>query len=176
VLTSSFLGAAITHLPIHQVGTLPAYRPLRFSYITTMSSDLRNLLIEQNAAIDSLKRVLVNFRKLAKANVTLPRAQSRLHSLEQIWTTCRDLHVKFLQLTSMEEQRSIPYFSKEKFLAAEDSYHETADALQEVISRFTSSQFSIENRSADSSLRESNNNGFQLPRIALSKFSGKLIE
>jgi len=26
----------------------------------------------------------------------------------------------------MEEQRSIPYFSKEEFLAAEDSYHESS--------------------------------------------------
>jgi len=140
-----------------------------------MSSALRNLLIEQNAAIDSLKRVLVNFRKLAKANITLLRAQSRFHSLEQILTTCRDLYVKLLQLITTEEQRSIPYFSKEEFLAAEDSYHETADALQEVISRFTSSQFSG-NRSADSSFRALNNNNFQLPRIALSKFSGKLTE
>jgi len=76
----------------------------------------------------------------------------------------------------MKVQRSIPYFSKEEFLAAEDSYHETADALQEVISRFTSSQFSIGNRSGDSFLRESNNNGFQLPCIALPKFSGNLTE
>jgi len=141
-----------------------------------MSSSVSELLIEQSATIASLKRVIVNFKKLAKPNVTLPKTQSRLSTLEDLWSTCRNLHIKLLQTATEEQQTTLPYFQKEEFLAAEDSYHETADLLQETISRFNSTSVALCNRSTDSSIRESSNNCVQLPRIALPKFSGKLTE
>jgi len=141
-----------------------------------MSSSVGDLLIEQSATIASLKRVIVNFKKLAKPNVTLPKTQSRLSTLEDLWSTCRNLHIKLLQTATEEQQTTLPYFQKEEFLVAEDCFHETADLLQETISRFNRTSVTLYDRSTDSSTRESSNNCVQLPRIALPKFSGKLTE
>ncbi|XP_029172969.1 uncharacterized protein LOC114941935 [Nylanderia fulva] len=129
-------------------------------------AELRNLLISQVETIDSIKRVLVNFKKLAKANVTLAKTQRRLATLETLWTSCRGLHVKLLQATTSEEQKTVSYFLNGNFLSAEEIYHDTADLLRDTIKHST-----------DSSIREGiHNHNFQLPRISLPKFSGKFSE
>ncbi|XP_012216467.1 uncharacterized protein [Linepithema humile] len=139
-------------------------------------TDVRNLLIEQSATIDLLKRVLMNFKKLSKANLTLPKTQRRLSQLEVLWDSCRRLHVKLLQIATAEEQRTLSYFQGDEFLAAEEIYQDIADTLQETISRYTSTQIVSRNRSTDSSINDLNNNCFQLPRIALPRFGGKLTD
>ncbi|XP_067214142.1 uncharacterized protein [Linepithema humile] len=139
-------------------------------------TDVRNLLIKQSATIDSLKRVLVNFKKLSKGNLTLPKTQGRLSQLESLWDSCRRLHVKLLQIATAKEQRTLSYFQGDEFLAAEEIYQDTADMLQETISRYISTHIVSRNRSIDSSINDSSNNCFQLPRIALPKFGGKLTD
>nr|XP_012227877.1 PREDICTED: uncharacterized protein LOC105675368 [Linepithema humile] len=105
-------------------------------------TDVRNLLIEQSATIDSLKRVLVNFKKLSKANLTFSKTQGRLLQLESLWDSCRRLHVKLLQIATAEEQRTLFHFQGDEFLAAEEIYQDTADTL------------------TDSSINDSSNNCF----------------
>ena len=139
-------------------------------------AEVRNLLIAQAETIDSLKRVLVNFKKLAKANITLSKTQGRLETLQELWTSCRAMHVKLLQSTTPEEQKTMSYFINQDFLVAEEIFNETSDVLRETISRFKVNQAPSFDRSADSSFRDSNNNHFQLPRISLPKFSGKFSE
>ncbi|XP_029157231.1 uncharacterized protein LOC114929733 [Nylanderia fulva] len=140
-------------------------------------AELRNLLISQVETIDSIKRVLVNFKKLAKANVTLAKTQGRLATLETLWTSCRGLHVKLLQATTSEEQKTVSYFLNGDFLSAEEIYHDTADLLRDTISRFSINQSPLLEHSTDSSIREGiHNHNFQLPRISLPKFSGKFSE
>ncbi|XP_029175539.1 uncharacterized protein LOC114944006 [Nylanderia fulva] len=139
-------------------------------------SELRNLLIAQTENIDSLKRVLVNFKKLAKVNVTLAKTQGRLATLEMIWASCREHQVRLLQTATSDEQKTLPYFQNGEFIVAEDYYNDTADLLRETISRFTTNQPSSFDRSTDSSVRESYHNNFQLPRISLPKFSGNFSE
>src|SRR5436190_3864241 len=139
-------------------------------------SEVKNLLIAQIDTIAQVKRVLVNFKKLAKANVTLPRTQRRLDELQSLWASCRELHVKLLQSTTPEEQNTLSYFLDKEFLVAEEIYEETADVLSDAISKFKVVAPPPLDRSADSSFRDSNNNHFQLPRISLPKFSGKFSE
>src|SRR5436190_18949375 len=83
-------------------------------------SEVKNLLIAQIDTIAQVKRVLVNFKKLAKANVTLPRTQRRLDELQSLWASCRELHVKLLQSTTPEEQNTLSYFLDKEFLVAEE--------------------------------------------------------
>jgi len=142
-----------------------------------MATELRSLLIEQSATINALKKTLINFKKLDKTSVTLPRTQSRLSSLESFWRTCSSLHVKLLQTATPEKQKTLSYFVKEEFLEAEEAYHKAADTFHETISRLSHSSLPADpNRSTDSSIRDFNSHCFQLPRIALSKFSGKLTD
>ncbi|XP_029172980.1 uncharacterized protein LOC114941946 [Nylanderia fulva] len=139
-------------------------------------AELRNLLISQVEIIDSIKRVFVNFKKLAKANVTLAKTQGRLATLETLWTSCRGLHVKLLQVTTLEVQKTVSYFLNGDFLSAEE-YHDTADLLRDTISRLSINQSPSLENSTDSSIREGvYNHNFQLPRILLPKFSGKFSE
>ncbi|KMQ86488.1 hypothetical protein RF55_14513 [Lasius niger] len=102
-----------------------------------MSTDLRNLLIEQSITTTSIGRVLINFKKLPKANLTLSKTRGRLSNLEALWTRCQDLHVKILQTATAEEQRSASYFLEEDFLAAKDAYLEAADHINDTLGKLT---------------------------------------
>lgn len=68
------------------------------------------------------------------------------------------------------------YFDKEKLLAAEDVYNDTANLLRKMISRLSPPQFTVNDHILDSFVHETNNQCFQLPRVTLPKFSGKLTD
>jgi len=76
--------------------------------------------------------VLTNFKKLGKANITSYKAKNWLDHLETLWSECRRLNVRPLQVATLDEQRSINYFTAEEFYAAEDVYNEGADYLAEI--------------------------------------------
>ncbi|RLU21152.1 hypothetical protein DMN91_005525 [Ooceraea biroi] len=57
-----------------------------------MSTDLSILMVEQTNTIALLKRVLINFKKLPKANVTVARTQGRLSDLKELWTKVQTLN------------------------------------------------------------------------------------
>ncbi|KMQ88393.1 twitching motility protein [Lasius niger] len=98
-----------------------------------VSAELRKLLIEQSTAIATLKRVLINFKKLPKTNQTLPKITGRLTNLEDQWKTCQALHVRILQTVTAEEEKTIPYLVEEEFFTAEDAYLEAADYIRDEI-------------------------------------------
>jgi len=135
-----------------------------------MSEDLRNLIIEQSATIASMKRVLVNFKKLGKVNITSYKAKNRLDHIETLWSECRRLNVWLLQVATLDEQRSFNYFTAEEFYAAEDVYNEAADYLAEIIG-FSHGNVNPALSVSDVSLRDSSAVTLQLPRISLPKFS-----
>ncbi|KMQ83486.1 hypothetical protein RF55_19919 [Lasius niger] len=70
-----------------------------------MIDNLKDLLIEQSAIIASIKRVLANFKKIGKANITQYKAKKRLDNLKALWEKCQRQHVRFLQVA--EEQRTV---------------------------------------------------------------------
>lgn len=141
-----------------------------------MSEDLRDLIIEQSATIASMKRVLANFKKIGKANITSYKAKKRLDHLESLWEKCQRLNVRLLQVVSPDEQRSVSYFTAEEFYAAEDVYHETADYLADIIGKLSHGDINPASSVSDVSLRESSVVTQQLPRISLPKFSGNFAE
>lgn len=140
-------------------------------------TDLTDLLVEQSTTITSIKRVLTNFKKIGRANVTLYIAKNRLDGLENLWQKCQRLNVQLLQTATIEEQRSIKYFASEEFYAAEDVYHEAADHLANVIGGLSSDSSGVAVSASDTSIRDSFGNvPLQLPRISLPKFSGNFTE
>lgn len=142
-----------------------------------METTLKNLLIEQTIQFHQLKRVLINFKKLSKANLTLPKTEGRLTDLEKLWEKCEALHVRISQTVTEEEMESIPYFTKEEFLDAEDVYIEAADHIQDALSKLRGNNQLPAGRGNESLFRDSPGGSvMQLPRIGLPKFSGKATE
>lgn len=140
-----------------------------------MADDLQDLIVEQSAVVASIKRVLVNFKKMGKANVTQYRAKIRLDHLETLWEKCQRLNIWLLQVATTEEQCTVAYFTKEEFFAAEDVYHETADYLADTIGKLSHGISDAAASVSDVSLREHSAVSLQLPRIVteiLRRFRG----
>lgn len=137
-----------------------------------MVDAMQDLLIEQSVIIASMTRVLPNFKKIGKANVTPYKAKNRLDYLEALWEKCQRLNVRLLQVSTAEEQHTVGYFTAEEFFAAEDEYHATADYLADV-GKFSKNDASAAASVSDASLRDLPGAvSLQLPRISLPKFSG----
>jgi hypothetical protein len=49
-----------------------------------MMDSLRKLMLEQANATSDIKRILINYKKLAKANITLAKTKSRLAELQAL--------------------------------------------------------------------------------------------
>lgn len=142
-----------------------------------MPADLRQLLVEQANAIASIKRVLVNFKKLPKANITLPRTKGRLEDLKEIWRTVQQLHNRLCLVATTEERKTAPYFLNDSYFEAEDAYNEAADHLNKTMGRLCKTETPSSKIGSDSSYREAcSDNALQLPRISLPKFSGNFLE
>jgi len=98
---------------------------------------------------DAIKRVIINYKKLSKANVTLTKARSRLADLQKYWEKVQSLHARINRATA-EDRKKLPYFLQDEFLAAEDAYNEAADYLQEAISSFVKPEGPVCDPSTDS--------------------------
>lgn len=142
-----------------------------------MEDELSDLLVEQMAIINSIKRSLPNFKKLGKANITLCKAKNRLDRLEILWEQCQRLNVRLLQITTPEKQSVIEYFKTEELYVAEDAYLEAADFLADTIGQFVQRAPESTMTVSNTSFREySSPVSLQLPRISLPKFSGNFAE
>ncbi|XP_024869854.1 uncharacterized protein LOC112453358 [Temnothorax curvispinosus] len=105
-----------------------------------MSEDLQGLLIEQNCVITSIRRVLINFKKLSKSQITLSKTKSQLQALETLWEKCHAINVSIHQTATAEERKTAPYFLEEQFYAAEDAYLEASDYLNDTVSKLSKSE------------------------------------
>ncbi|XP_011858429.1 PREDICTED: uncharacterized protein LOC105555986 [Vollenhovia emeryi] len=142
-----------------------------------MSSDLESLLVSQTHSIDQLTRALVNFKKLPKAQITLPKTKGRLTNLEALWEKIQAFHIQLLQTATAEEKKTTPYFKQEGFLAAEEAYFDAADHLHETIGKLSSDAPSAPYRGNESSYRDAHTSfSLHLPRISLPDFSGDFTQ
>lgn len=142
-----------------------------------MSEELRLLLVDQSDAIFRVKRVLINFKKLPKANVTLAKTKGRLADLRERWEETRLLHRQICRSATEDDRKSLPYFLTEEFNDAEEAYHDALDHINEAISRFVTVEDPASPNTSDSSFRYTPHGPtLQLPRISLPKFSGVRIE
>lgn len=141
-----------------------------------MTDELPRLLVEQAVMIASVKRVLVNFKKLAKANVTLCKTKCRFANLTALWEKCQNLHVRILQTATAEEQRTLSYLLDEEFLVAEDAFNEAIEFLHDTIGKLGRSESSAAKNHDSTSVESNSGLALQLPQISLPKFSGSLTE
>jgi hypothetical protein len=122
-----------------------------------MAEDLSSFLENQNIIINVIKRLITNYKKLPKANVTLIKTRAHLTDLQKHWEKVQSLDAKINLAATAED--------------------EAADYLQEAISSFVAPEspaydpdtaFTVGNEPQSSSLK--------LPRIPLLTFSGKISE
>jgi hypothetical protein len=95
-----------------------------------MAGDLHIFITAQTNAIGRIKRVIVNYKKLSKANVMLTKTRT-LADLEKCWEKVQQLHDKITVAATAEDRKKLSYFLQDEFLTAEDAYNEAADYLQE---------------------------------------------
>ncbi|XP_029159724.1 uncharacterized protein LOC114931739, partial [Nylanderia fulva] len=104
-----------------------------------MTESINFLLTEQSFIIDAINRSLVNVKKLSKAQTTVIKLESRLKKLHDQWSSCKAIHVRILHAVTPKEKSELPYFVKEKFYAAEETYDVTVDLINEAIKKLTQS-------------------------------------
>jgi len=133
-----------------------------------MAEDLFDCLENQNIAIDAIKRVIINYKKLSK---------SRLADLQKHWKKIWSLHARINRTATAEDGKKLPYFLQDEFLAAEDAYNEAADYLQEAICRSVIPKSPACDPSTDTRCCDgTKSSSLTLSRISLLIFSGKLSE
>jgi len=138
-----------------------------------MAEDLRDFLEKQGIAIVAIKRVIINYKKLSKANVTLTKTRSHLADLQKYWEKVQSLHAKIKRAATTEDRKKLPYFLQDEFLAAE----EAANYLQEAISSFVTPVSPAGNTPTDPTVGdEPQLSTLTLQRILIPTFSGKLSE
>ncbi|KYN01444.1 hypothetical protein ALC62_07766 [Cyphomyrmex costatus] len=72
-----------------------------------MVNEAEALLAEHLQVIDTIKHVLINFKKLSKPNITFPKVRSRLSTLGNLWAACQALNVKLWLIIPQEKQRTL---------------------------------------------------------------------
>ncbi|CAL1671716.1 unnamed protein product [Lasius platythorax] len=133
-----------------------------------------NLFIEQRSTIEQLKRILPNYRKLGKEKFSAVKTRNRITALQDMWTSCKSLHVK-LQQTATETQRQHQYFTEEEFFDAEGEFEDSLDTLAELLSKQEKPAQSVAtSKAGDTTLfgEAHNTSAFALPRITIPAFKG----
>ncbi|XP_029165899.1 uncharacterized protein LOC114936760 [Nylanderia fulva] len=142
-----------------------------------MSDNLLSLLVDQSNQLVRIKRILINFKKLSKTNVTLPKIKGRLADLKGYWEKVQLLHTRISLAATKEEMESLPYFINNEYDDAEENYYEAADYFNDAISRFVKVEPPQGLNSTEISFRDAPHSfALQLPRISLPKFSGIQVE
>jgi hypothetical protein len=135
-----------------------------------MSEDVRKLIAKQTAILGLIRCINTNYKNLPKASVTLRKTMEHLSDLETVWEKAQLLDSRITFAATAEDRKKQSYFQQDEFLTVEDAYSKAADHLQEAMSNFVAAG----DGSTDSAFRGATS--LRLPRVALSKFSGKFSE
>lgn len=132
-----------------------------------MTAKFEDVMLEQDAAMRTLARVLPNVKKLGQNNFTVAKLQSRMEFLKDAFAQCRDLDRRLQAFRRFEGAQKVSYFTDDQFSLCEDEYHQAADYLAEHIAKLTSSSPSLSSPATAAQPRS------DLPRIGLPTFSGE---
>ncbi|XP_076649869.1 uncharacterized protein LOC143357342 [Halictus rubicundus] len=133
-----------------------------------MAAKLEDLLLEQEAAMKTLARVLPNVKKIGQNNFTVAKLQQRLAFLKESFSVCRENDRRLQSFRKIEGAQKLDYFKDEQFILCEDEYHVAADFIADWIQKLTASVPAAQHPAtpvAAPSRRD-------LPRMSLPTFSG----
>jgi tetratricopeptide (TPR) repeat protein len=141
-----------------------------------MAENLRKLILEQANATNDMKRILINYKKLAKANITLGKTNSHLAELQALWKEVRYRHNDITFVATEEDRKKLPYFTQDEYQAAEDAYNQALDHLQEAIDALVTPSSSASPSSPDPVDDETQSSSTTLQRIPIPTFTGEFTE
>ncbi|XP_076660479.1 uncharacterized protein LOC143363835 [Halictus rubicundus] len=98
-----------------------------------MATTMDDLLLEQEAAMKALARVLPNLKKLGQNNFTVPKLQMRLEYLKETFAQCRENNRRLQSFRKTEGATKLTYFKEEHFNRCEDDYTMAADFIADSI-------------------------------------------
>jgi len=102
-----------------------------------MSAHLKHLLRTQQYIFDRISKVIINYKKLAKENITYAHTKKRQEDLEQKWEEANRLRVEIDKESTEDNRETMPYFVQDHFATAEEAYIEASDFLIHAISKFS---------------------------------------
>jgi len=138
-----------------------------------MSAHLKQLLRTQQYIFDWISKVIINYKKLTKENITYIHTKKRQDNLEREWAEARRLRVEIDMEATEENRKTMPYFVQDHFATAEEAYTEASDFLLHALSKFNKVGTSVHEDDAISLFLDAMKpTASQLPRINLPKFSG----
>jgi len=138
-----------------------------------MSAHLKQLLRTQQYIFDWISKVIINYKKLAKENITYIHTKKRQDDLEREWAEARRLKVQIDMEATEDNRKTISYFVQDHFSTAEEAYTEASDFLLHALSKFKNVGTSVHEDDATTLLVDSTKpTASQLLRINLPKFSG----
>ncbi|XP_070527728.1 uncharacterized protein [Cardiocondyla obscurior] len=94
---------------------------------------MSDLLIKQSVTRRSIERMLSNFKKLGRENITAAKVRSRIAFLQEAWSKFQEVHVQLLRSTPETDLQSVDYFRNQEFEATEEAYQSTRDALTDFL-------------------------------------------
>jgi len=131
-------------------------------------------LLNQHLLFDWITKVVINYKKLPKANVNHDITKRRLDTLNAQWEKARILHSNIDYEATEENRKMLPYFVQDHYSEAEAAFESAADFLVTELSKFNKVGTPVHEDDTDSSFCETMKPLLsQLPRIDLPKFSGE---
>jgi len=76
-----------------------------------MSTQLKQLLRIQHYLLDWIAKVIINYKKLSKENITYIHTKKRQDDLEKKWEEANRLRVEIDMEATEENRKTIPYFA-----------------------------------------------------------------
>jgi len=142
-----------------------------------MSTQLKQLLRTQHYLFDWIAKVIINYKKLSKENITYIHKKKRQDDLEKKWEEANRLRVEIDMEATEENRKTISYFVQDHFSTAKVAYNETSDFLLHALSKFSKAGISVDEDDTSSLFLDATKPSLsQLRRIDLSKFSGVISE
>lgn len=132
---------------------------------------LDELLAKQSQTIGYITRALSNLKKLGQSKLSRAVVLNRITTLKERISLSQDLDAKIRAAIDPETAESLPYVTKDHFLACEESGEEAMDYMAEVLAKLEGGE-----AGGDLNVSQTSDFGFrpsaQLPRINLPTFNG----
>jgi len=142
-----------------------------------MSVDMERRIFAQHLVFDWITKVVINYKKLANANVNYVTTKKQLDTLDAQWEKAQTLHSTIDYEATEEDRKTLSYFIQDHYAKAEDAFDEAADFLVIKLAKLKNAGISEHEDSTDSfSFEATKLLSSQLPRINLPKFSGEFSE
>ncbi|XP_025996217.2 uncharacterized protein LOC113005209 [Solenopsis invicta] len=135
-------------------------------------------MARQITVLQTIERVLANFKKIGRNNYTATKIRQRMTMLKESWAECRENHAILMQTIPEEKRANISYFKDAKFNLHQEVYEETLDYMADCLEELepAPSASSCNPLQSISSVDRSSFSLTHLPPIKLPPFSGTLDE